>query len=553
MIWLLLLACSDKDGSDDTGGATDDTGGATDDTGDVVDDFSCTLSALSPFTVPIDESTDLTATLTCTVDAELTKVTLDGDEVEFGQSGTALTMKTLPKQSGRYTYTFWIKPLGKDAPPVSVDGEFRAHTAPVFDGPTNLTHLTDEGELLAMTASATLTRSEDSIIELTDDGQEVGRFKHTWLLDGDASCATQMPIAVCGTLGTDAVGWVNVESQKTQWVEVDGTVDAFAPGELGPVIAYTKPAQADNQSSGTQVRTHDGKTYDVGLLEGLLELKEAELLHGECDKDGFFQLTEISYVGAKVKSINSVGVQCPTTGAWQMMSLDLDDDGDLDELHTFDQGDTVDLVARIQENEESWSVHTAVLQGSNPQFNADSSITITSGSLLFKDQATFGADSTITVNRTWIGTSPGASYIRSGRGSAVTDDNGNTWFVEHAQPWVLDLGNGGEELTRTNDAAGIAFAVDGAEVKAYVDTPLTGFYDNHVVSITAEDMVIDEGLRRAGGRHGGRAALAGPRQRREGRRADAAGPRRPRRDGRGAAGHAHLRRQAPLRHHQRGP
>ena len=490
MIWLLLAACSDKDGSDDTGKNTDDTG----DTGDVVGEFSCPLGALSPFTVPIDEDTDITTSMDCSVDAELTAVTLDGEDVEFEQSGTTVKVKTRPKHSGQYSYTFWLKPLGKDASPVSIEGEFRAHTAPVFEEPPNLKHFNISAGFLEFADDAFFLIDSGNITVLDASGTETSSYPHNWKFKEDASCTGSYPIVVCADVEnageTTDFGWVNLDSGTTDSGSFEGTPEHFKAGKNGPSLVMNTPVEAgpnNNSSGGIVVHHEDYDTpFTMGDLKGDVRLLDMTVLVGSCTKDNTVLVTELSIEGNKQKSETDLLVPCG--GDWWLESGDYDNDGDLDELHVFAVGDDVYVTTRENQGNNSF------IKGGNITLSDSSVVDMQRGSVLTVDGNGFG------FKLDWNGENPVFVGQIGDQLNAVAGDafsgmqagDGTWWVTDRGEPWLIDQGPNGEQLTRTVAADGIHYALDGEAVPMRAETPYNGLYDGHLVSITTEDLVIDE-------------------------------------------------------------
>lgn len=482
MIWLLTLGCSDKDNSDDTGSTTD-TGSA---------EVSCALGALAPLTVPIETDNELTTTLSCTGEFTLSAVTLDGVDVAFDQQGDLVKVRPFnPRSSGRYTLTFWIQPRGS-SPPISIEGEVRAHTEPELSPPDNLLRL-GGGDLVAMGEATFVMVDGSDLVILDGDAKETSRFPHKWPFN-ERTCQTEGSILVCGDAAgeeTDTtIGWVDLEKSEPATFTYEGALEHFKPGTKSPNVVVRTPVEAgpNNTGSGGIVVYHQDYSdpFEMGDLKGDVRLLDLTVLHATCTKDDTVLLTELSVEGNKEKSSTELAVPCAYDD-WQLSSGDFDQDGDLDELHVFSVGGEVYVKTRenLGNNAFIGGGDLTLSDSSVVDIRDGSAMTVSSGEVF-----SVGWGDPSAVYRGII--SGKANLLAGARSTGFQDPTGSWWVAERGGPWELAVGSGGESLTRTTSADGVSFALDGAPVKGLPGASFTGVYDGHVVSITTEDLLIDE-------------------------------------------------------------
>lgn len=499
LLLLAALACSDKDTDDSadthTDSAVDDTGEDTGkDTGDTATGNDCSAPEIFGVVLGLNntkESVEVPLECLLEVDAaSITSVTLDGVETAWELDGqTVVADPSVLNNTGVLTAT------------VTVDGQvvsttFRAYTdqveleqpAQVFDLGTEWTGgLTSAG----VTKDGLMALSDDALVVFDAKGQVVAQ-----VADGGTRgvCMHGRCFAspgysrVYGGQGSEVIVTSIAEGTKTYSLKGDTVVDVGedSNGDLQVVAQDTK---------GNLTRTNltTGKAFSLGALTGDVYLHGDNLLQVTCKTN--LVLTDLDPTSGKSLGSVETSLAC-SPDAVRPYEWDFDGDGVADHAMVLTYGDTETLVVRLGEGRGRY--------GGAQVVGSSSSITINGGDFVMTDssRATFGS-SVIVVegkvsqeNPVFVGQADAHQNVihaKSGSSGGTTPmylTRDRLLLVPSTETVMAE--RRGSSLTRTDNGDGISWGVDDVPVTVLDGAPVVGLFDEHVVSITVEDLVIDE-------------------------------------------------------------
>ncbi|MCP4804202.1 MAG: hypothetical protein GY913_14775 [Proteobacteria bacterium] len=481
MIWLLTRACGDKD----TDVTTGDSASNNEDSGLVVDspvdtgepaDVTCSIDGVTPITVPIaTEGTEITVTVTCSGDAEVTAARLGGGLLEEFEATTIRDTVDLVLDGSKLDTT-GIVAVELDLDVGTLTSPVRAHTpAPVFEMPEGLVELDWDDPLTPVWIGETvLAYDDDQLVELDLDGQVLGKVDHNGLcFYGKCFCDHYYDAGMISGDG-DTVTWISMdEGAKTTSFKAEQVV-AVTMHEKAP-RALIRIATDDTTGGGVYaaVDLATGESTTMGDLPGELALTAEGIHQLEVDDEGGFTFTQYRFGDTKPhttwvhKNVWPTKFEGP---GLSVVNTDADGDGTLDEVLVLSHGGGVELGFKSGTADGEWAEVVKASPWNGNMFECplpDCCMSVSGDTVVFQgDAGVFSGELLIEGAKATLGEPvhrgelpDGASVCTSGQDDLVRTVAGN-WLLGGGASRDLAVSETGETLTRTDGG----FEYDGAAI-----------------------------------------------------------------------------------------
>ena len=477
---LLALACSDKDGTDDSS------------TPELAE---CTLGQLAPLTVPVDVENEVRVSLSCASDLE--QVSSDEGPVDWTVEGETVVLRFTTKRPGQQFLSFQV--AGRE--PMS--GSLRAHdNSALFTLRDGLVAI-DHGPLGPIFADSKtlLALGETDLIQFDTEGQVVNKVPHSGVCQfGQCFCVAGRESRSCVT-PEGTVLWDSLEHGSAEKeVEVDQVLDLMwwetAPRAVGRITEASPDSQGEG---GLAMDFASGKSWPLGRLDGDARVFHESVIVQDCDKDDMV-LTDLSFEGGKEQSKSPCPFECWPT-IWKVSQADLNNDGAPDQIHVFGYEDGEQLGVRLADGEGygdlvAWSSDAGlsglqVLGGGRLQWEEGGSVY--SGDLLFEEGevASLSVENPIFHGGAGTHTNALHSIQPPNDPPFVLDATSQLYLAPRRTGRLMAVSNGGQQLERAWKDSQPVWTVDGVEVQVPDGTVGFGFFDEALVTWTPEVLVVD--------------------------------------------------------------
>lgn len=486
MIWLLALACGDKD----TDGTTGDSSVVTEDSGepsgtdsaqptDSGEPTTCSVGAVRPLTVPIETvGTEVRVETDCVP----TSVLLGGSEVEFSIGGGDFILVDAS------TLTL----LGSSDLEIQTKDEqhtttLRGHTAvPTLEKPSDLFEV--EGETLLHIGETSILSISGGDLILTDTSdwstQNVTHDPPRGLCSFGKCFLTA---GYQGAIGQEdgTVIWTDIEKGTLSW-DLSGDIEAVDISSAGPRALTRDP----NKDLVTAHELSTGKSWEVGVLGGDLKLLDELIVHASCTREKTLTFTDIRVSTVQTQSVASSELACEPT-SWRVQLSDIDGDGSEDQVHVLTYADGVEQIAVRHAEEKGWGGPMALNWGGSTYTYSDATGYLIhareSGGTTWRitsDGKTVTADNPVFVGMEGAMTNVLATSRPSPGGTTVMTA-GSTLYARSG-PW-----NAAANLSRSSSELGtLKYEFKGAEIPG-LDDGVPATHDD-IPAFYGEDLLIDE-------------------------------------------------------------
>lgn len=493
MIWLLALACGDKDTRDDSETVSDSPVGDSDaDSGDSdPSDPHCELGPMSPATVPL-AGAEVVFHYSCVGTSMASVATSEGDWA-CEQDGA-----TLVCQTSSFTASGLKDVVLTDTDGLTWPGALRVHGEVELLPPEGLVQVQAEGTVVHLGVEELLVLGTDALRRVRLDGSVDKEFALTSekLCEG---CWTQgSPLGVLGVDGS-TVHVVTLESQDAYTLSFDAVLDASLHADGPRAVGSVKSSDRGESVYASDLST--GGIWSLGALEGELRILDDGVVEAACDKTSQLTFTDVMWTSGKQVSSASGPFECfPTT--WKVSLMDVDGDGHEDQVHslTYSTGDR--LGVRFGDGAGAFG---ATQEVGHPEgfearsFRFDEGV----GRVLYDEHgmtskrwsgalASGEASSVAVDNPVFVG-NPGAAenilgQLRPSSGAPGLARTEDALYLLTGTEWPLATNGAGETLLRVKKPGSyfLSFQVAGKEVEGRGDAHAAALYGERSLFFSGE-------------------------------------------------------------------